>query len=384
MMCPVIGSKGRFKMVSKDQGLLEAIEVEALATTSMHTMTMTAAVLTEQGKPLSIIDNVLIPKPKYGQVLVKILFAGLCHSQLMEIDGKRGEDKYIPHMLGHEGIADVIEVGEGVTKVKPGDHVVLGWIKGSGLENSGTQYQTTDQSIVINAGHVTTFSEYAIVSENRLTQKPLHTPDDLSVLYGCAIPTGLGMVLNAIPENESCTVAFIGLGGIGLSALLSAKIRDFKQIIAIDTNPEKLALALDLGATHVINPLVGNVLRSIKMITNDSGVDYCFESAGSAKTIELGFDIIRRGGKCIFASHPAVHERISLDPFELICGKKIEGTWGGASMPDQDMKKFDAYFKQGLLPLEKLISKQYELKNINDAIIDLKNRKIARALIRCN
>ena len=348
----------------------------------MNISVMTAAVLTEQGKPLSIFDNVIIPKPKHGQVLVKILYAGLCHSQLMEIDGKRGEDKYIPHMLGHEGIADVVEIGGGVTKVQPGDRVVLGWIKGSGLENVGTQYKTSDQSMVINAGHVTTFSEYAIVSENRITKKPQHTPDDLSVLYGCAVPTGLGMVLNAIPENEKATVAFIGLGGIGLSALLSAKIRSFEKVIAIDTNPEKLALALELGATHVINPQTDDILQSIKNITNNSGVDYCFESAGSAKTIELGFDIIRRGGKCIFASHPAAHERISLDPFELICGKKIEGTWGGASIPDQDMEKFDSYFKQGLLPLEKLISKQYELKNINDAITDLKNRKIARALIK--
>lgn len=348
----------------------------------MNSSMMTAAVLTEHGKPLSIFENVLIPKPKHGQVLVKILYAGLCHSQLMEIDGKRGEDKYIPHMLGHEGIADVIEIGEGITKVKPGDRVVLGWIKGSGLENTGTQYQTSDGSMTINAGHVTTFSEYAIVSENRVTKKPLCTPDALSVLYGCAIPTGLGMVLNAIPENENAIVAFIGLGGIGLSALLSAKIRTFEKVIAIDTNPEKLALALELGASEVINPQVDNVIQRIKEITSNVGVDYCFESAGSAKTIELGFEIIRRGGKCIFASHPAAHEKISLDPFELICGKKIEGTWGGASIPDQDMEKFDGYFKQGLLPLEKLISKQYELKKINDAIADLKNRKIARALIK--
>lgn len=345
-------------------------------------MLMTAAVLTEHSKPLFIFDNVLIPKLKRGQVLVKILYAGLCHSQLMEIDGKRGEDKYMPHMLGHEGVADVVEIGEDITKVQPGDRVVLGWIKGLGLENTGTQYRTSDDSITINAGHVTTFSEYAIVSENRVTKKPLHTPDDLSVLYGCAIPTGLGMVLNAIPENECCTVAFIGLGGIGLSALLSTKIRHFDKIIAIDTNPEKLALALELGATHVLNPSTDNVIESVKKISG--GVDYCFESAGSAKTIELGFDVIRRGGKCIFASHPAAHERISLDPFELICGKKIEGTWGGASIPDQDMKKFDDYFKQGLLPLEKLISKEYTLKNINEAIIDLKNRKIARALLRCS
>src|SRR3990167_9707873 len=173
-------------------------------------MMMTAAVLIENNKPLYITHNIIIPKPGKGQVLVKILFAGLCHSQLMEIDGKRGEDKYLPHMLGHEGVGKVIEIGESVTKVQPEDEVILGWIKGSGLEGGGCQYQTSD-GLMINSGAVTTFSEYAIVSENRLIKKPKHTPIELSVLYGCAIPTGLGMVLNSIPENHSCTVGFVGL-----------------------------------------------------------------------------------------------------------------------------------------------------------------------------
>ena len=346
-------------------------------------LTMTAAVLTQHNGLLSIFDNVFIPKPNRGQVLVKIAFAGLCHSQLMEIDGKRGDDKYLPHLLGHEGVGNVIEMGEAVTKVQPGDEVVLGWIKGEGLEGGTSQYQTSD-GLIINSGSVTTFSEYALVSENRLTKKPLHTPSELAVLYGCAIPTGLGMVLNAVPDNFTGTVGFIGLGGIGLSALLSAKLRNFTRVIAIDINPEKLALAKELGATDLINPLEENAYEIVKKLTNGVGLDYCFESAGSAKTIELAFELIRRGdGKCIFASHPPVGEKIALDPFELICGKHIHGTWGGDSIPDSDIKKFDEYYKKGLLTLDKLISKQYLLENINQAIADLKNKKIVRALIQC-
>lgn len=345
---------------------------------------VTAAVLMEQNKPLSIFSNILIPTLKQGQVLVKILFAGLCHSQLMEIDGKRGEDKYLPHLLGHEGVGVVVEIGESVTKVAVNDEVVLGWIKGEGLEGGACQYQTSD-GLIINSGAVTTFSNYAVVSENRITKKPTHTPNELAVLYGCAIPTGLGMVLNAVPENFTGTVAFVGLGGIGLSALLSSKLRHFEKVIAIDVNPEKLQLARELGATHVINPLRDNTHDIIKNLTSNKGVDFCFESAGSAKTIELGFDIVRRGGgKCIFASHPAAHEKIALDPFELICGKQIFGTWGGDSIPDQDINNFDHYYQKKILPLEKLISKQYDLGNINQAILDLKNKKIARALIRCD
>lgn len=358
MMCQAIGLEDHFKM-------------------------MTAAVLMEQNKPLVLLNNIIVPKPGEGQVLVKILFAGLCHSQLMEIDGKRGEDKYLPHLLGHEGVGIVLEIGEGVTKVQPNDEIVLGWIKGEGLESGGCQYHTSD-GLKINSGAVTTFSEFAIVSENRLTKKPKHTPLDLAVLYGCAVPTGLGMVLNTIPEDHRGMVGFVGLGGIGLSALLAAKLRQFKKVIAIDVNPEKLRLALELGATHLINPLEENTQEKVKILTNGIGLDFCFESAGSVKTIELAFDITRRfGGKCVFASHPASDEKITLNPFELICGKKIEGTWGGDSIPDQDINKFDDYYQKKLLPLEKLISKKYLLENINHAIEDLKNKKIARALIQC-
>ena len=370
MMFRAIGLKDRFRSVSV------SVSVRA-------DHMMTAAVLIKQNQPLSILNNVLIPKPKKGQALVKIFFAGLCHSQLMEMDGKRGEDKYLPHLLGHEGVGKVVEIGEGVTKVQPDDEVILGWIKGVGLEGGASQYQTSD-GLMINSGSVTTFSEYAIVSENRLTKKPTHTPSELAVLYGCAIPTGLGMVLNAVPENFTGTVGFLGLGGIGLSALLSAKLRGFEKVIAIDINPEKLQLAMELGATHVINPAHENTAHTVKNLTNKIGLDYCFESAGSIKTIELAFELTRRkGGRCIFASHPPIGEKVALDPFELICGKHIHGTWGGDSIPDQDIQKFDDLYKKGLLPLDKLINKKYALENINQAIDDLKNKKIARALVEC-
>lgn len=343
-----------------------------------------AAVLIEQNKPLEIMDDVMVPLPGRGQVLVKIKYAGLCHSQLMEIQGNRGEDKYLPHMLGHEGVGEVIKIGNGISKVKEGDPVVLGWIKGKGLDGNGCQYKTS-RNIIVKAGGVTTFSEYAIVSENRVTLKPINTPTSLSILYGCAIPTGLGMVLNTIDNRKSkISIAFLGLGGVGLSALLSIKLLNPYQAIAIDINSKKLALAKLIGATHTINPLKKNVFEEIMRVTNHGGVDYCFESAGRIDTIEQAFSIIRpRGGKCIFASHPPSGSKISLDPFDLICGKKIEGTWGGSAKPDEDIKKFDRYYQKGLLPLEKFISKEYSLDKINVAVQDLRNKKIVRALIKC-
>ncbi|EKD72094.1 MAG: alcohol dehydrogenase [uncultured bacterium] len=155
-----------------------------------------AAVLVQPIGSLEIMDDVMVPLPKRGQVLVRIQYAGLCHSQLMEIQGMRGENKYLPHMLGHEGVGKVIQVGQDVSKVKKDDQVILGWIKGKGLEGNGCQYQTS-RKMLIKSGSLTTFSEYVIVSENRLVLKPPHTPQAQSVLYGCAIPTGLGKVFNS-------------------------------------------------------------------------------------------------------------------------------------------------------------------------------------------
>ena len=156
-----------------------------------------AAVLTKLGNPLEIIEGIEVPELRPGQVLVKVSYAGVCHSQLMEARGKRGDDPFLPHMLGHEGTGVVVEIGEGVTKVKVSDHVVLGWIKGEGADAGGTKYMAPNGQI-INSGGVTTFSDYTVVSENRLVPLPEGTPDDLGVLYGCALPTGMGIVLNEI------------------------------------------------------------------------------------------------------------------------------------------------------------------------------------------
>ena len=345
--------------------------------------TFKAAVLINSGQALQLINNIIIPKATHGEVLVRIHYAGLCHSQLMEVQGLRGEDKYLPHMLGHEGVGTVVEVGEGVTKVKPNDEVIISWIKGNGLNTLGHQYRTLDE-VIINAGAATTFSEYAIVSENRVVLRPDATPERLSVLFGCAVPTGFGMVIHNIPENAKGSIAFIGLGGIGLSALLAAKLYHFEQIFAIDVNEEKLILSKELGATHLIDASQHDVVQYVKSLTQGVGVDYAFESAGTTKTIEQAFNITRtHGGACIFASHPPYGEKIQLDPFDLICGKSIKGAGGGGCCQDKDIQMFDRLYAEGKLPLEYLVSKEYPLIDINNAIQDLKSKKIVRALINC-
>jgi len=340
-----------------------------------------AAVLTSVGEPLEIIDNIEVPELKPGHVLVEILFAGLCHSQLMEVRGKRGYDAWVPHMLGHEGTGVVIKTGKGVSKVKVGERVVLGWIKGQGMDPGGVLYRTTDGK-VINAGGVTTFSDYTVVSENRLVSIPDGTPDDLGVLYGCALPTGAGIVMNDIKPEKGSRIAVLGLGGIGISALMVARLYNPSLLIAIDIEDSKLDLAYKLGATHMVNSLLIDPVQAIMDLTNDRGVDYVIEAAGLSSTISQGFAMVRRnGGRCIFASHPESGELVCIDPFEMISGKSLEGSWGGSSNPDRDIPIFGKHYSEGKIDLTHLISHTYTLENINDALDDLEKRKIVRALI---
>lgn len=342
--------------------------------------TFRAAVLTELGQPLQIIEQVKVPALKPGQVLVRLHYAGLCHSQVMEARGHRGADPYLPHMLGHEGSGEVLAVGSAVTKVKPGDQVVLGWIRGQGEEAGGSQYESPIGTI--NAGGVTTFSELTVASENRCVPLPAGIPMDLAVLFGCALPTGAGMVMNQLKPESGARVAVLGLGGIGLSALIALQLFSPAQVIAIDAEPAKLELAKQLGATDTLSA-GPEIVEQVRGLTGGLGVDYCLEAAGSAQTIEQGFAMVKRGGGlCLFASHPPAEQRISLDPFELICGKRIQGSWGGASQPDQDVPRLAELFVRQGFPYQKLLSHSFSLEQINEALDALERRQLVRALIR--
>ncbi len=341
---------------------------------------MRAAILKELNKPLNVVANIDIPTLNKGQVLVRLAYSGVCHSQLMEAHGKRGDDHYLPHMLGHEGSGVVEGVGEGVEKVKKGDRIILGWIKGSGIDAGGTVYLHDGEKI--NAGAVTTFSEYAIVSENRCVPLPDGVPMDVAVLFGCAVPTGAGIVTNTIQPPKGSTIAVFGLGGIGMSALMATQLYDCAKVIAVDIEDKKLELAKLFGATDIINSTKNNPVDYIKELTNGVGVDFSIEASGQTKTIEQSFSSVRNGGGlCVFASHPETGKRISLDPYDLISGKQIKGSWGGACDPDRDIPLLAKLYREGKLPLDKLITKRYKLENINEALDDLKHRRVGRPLI---
>jgi len=345
----------------------------------MSTRSIHAAILYDVHAELAV-ETIEMPTPNPGQVCVKVAYSGVCHSQLMEVRGKRGPDPYLPHLLGHEGAGTVLSIGEGVTKVKPGDAVILGWIKGKGLNVPGSQYRKGDR--IINAGAVTTFSTHTLVSENRCVKLPDGIPMDLAVLFGCAIPTGAGIVLNQINPTEGSSIAVFGLGGIGLSALMTLGLFKCATIIAVDIEDAKLALARECGATHTINSAQTNTIQTIMQLTGGKGLDFTIDASGSTRSIEVAFDCAKKfGGLCVFASHPPAGEKISLNPHDLISGKRIEGSWGGGCNPDTDIPRFADLYLAGKLPLAKLIGRRYRLDQINQALTDLEYRTITRALI---
>jgi S-(hydroxymethyl)glutathione dehydrogenase/alcohol dehydrogenase len=338
-----------------------------------------AGVLENIGKPLAI-RTLKIPNLEVGQVLVKISHSGVCHSQLMEIQGLRGEDKHLPHLLGHEGVGIVLEIGSGVTKVKVGDEVIIGWIKASGISSRNPVFYD-ENGIRINAGLATTFSEITIVSENRVYLKPAFLSDKIAVLFGCALLTGAGMVFNELTPRVDQSVLVLGLGGVGMSALLATLTINPDMIIAADISKDKRKLATDLGIKNVLDPAASSFIQEVKEITK-GGVNLSYECAGSKETIEKAFACLKEvDGHLIFASHPKFGDKLEIDPFDLIKGKTIRGSWGGGAEPDRDIAKIAKLMLESSVNLDTLIGKEFSLEHINTAIDELAHGNSARPII---
>ena len=339
---------------------------------------ISAAVLFKLKNSLKILD-LKIPKLKKGQVLVKIIYSGICKSQLFEISGGRNNSKWLPHLLGHEASGKVVNIGYGVRKVKKGDEVILSWIKSSGIDSEAPNYSHNKK--LINSGKITTFSNYSIISENRLTKKPKDISLIDSTYLGCAFATGMGMVLNETNLKKTSKVVLIGLGGIGLGILLALKYKKINNIIIIDNDKNKKKLAKKFKIKNFYQNLNNLTKNSIYKKFNN-GADICFESAGNVKTIEFGFKIISRSGRVHFASHPDRNSKISIDPHELIIGKKITGSWGGSVQPDRDFKRFSKILKKLKFNTKLINSKVYKLDNINLALKDFKSKKVFRPMLK--
>ena len=338
------------------------------------------AIMVECNQPLQI-KEVELPPLKEGQVLVKVLYSGVCHSQLNEIKGNKGEDKFLPHMLGHEGSGIVEEIGPNVTKVAKGDQVVLTWIKSEGKDVSSSEYHL-ENGATINSGAISTFSQFSVISENRVVKAPATLPPKPAALLGCAIPTGAGIIKNEMNLQKHHSLAIFGLGGIGLSALLYAGSIGCSTIIAIDVNPSKLLLATEWGASQVINAKAEDPVLAIKKLI-PGGVDFAMEATGVKTAMEAAYAAIKDQGMVVIAGNLKKGETINIDPFDLIKGKKIVGTWGGHTNVNRDIMHYAELYLQRKFKFEKLISATYNLENINQAFSDLESGKVVRAIVDC-
>lgn len=343
-----------------------------------------AAILTNQKSDLMLIHDLKVVELTDYQIFIKILYTGICKSQLMEIDGLRGHDPWLPHCLGHEAVGIVEKLGDGVSKVSVGDTVVVGWIVGEGNASESPNLHS-DKLGKVNAGQCTTFSSHTVVAENRVTKLPPKFPVRLAALLGCALPTGAGIILNEMKPKIDDNVLVVGMGGIGISALLTLDALSIKNILCLDVDERKLELARKLTSCKTINTFGMSKLEikeQIKLVSNEVGeFNYSLDAAGRIDTIELAFEALGRQGKCIFASHPEFGQKISIDPFELISGKEIYGTWGGASRPEIIISQLTELFSERFEDLELLVTRYKGINKINEAITDLRENTIVRAIV---
>ena len=338
---------------------------------------MKAAVLRSVNSRLSV-EELDVPEPGRGQLLVRVHYSGFCRKQLEEMDGIR-PDPYLPHLLGHEGAGVVESAGPDVTVASPGDHVILSWIAGPGIQSETPIYGSA--SGPVNAGWVTTFNDYVIVSENRVTQIRDDMPLDKAALLGCAVPTGAGSFLHEEGIKPDSSVVVFGTGGIGLNAIQAAAYRGAGMVIAVDIHDEKLELARIFGATHTVNATQEDPVLAVRRLTGD-GADFAFESAGLIRTMEQAYDAASDTvGKVILAGVNPASEKLCIDPHALHFGKVLTGTAGGFSKPAEDYPRYVDLYLNGEWKLDELITHTFRLDEINDAADTLRTGQAGRVLL---
>ena len=346
-------------------------------------MEMKAAILAAQGEPL-VIDSVQLPRDLLpGQVLVKIHYTSVCGSQVALIDGKRGKDPYLPHLLGHEGSGTVEEAGPGVRTVAQGDCVVLHCGVGEGIESETPNYCWKGGDL--NAGWVTTFNEYAVVSENRLTPIPSDFDLRLAPLFGCATLTGLGAISKAGIEPGN-SVVILGAGGVGLNLIQGAALVSAQPIVAVDLSDQKLHFARQLGATHCINAKQCDLNREIPRIVGDALADFVIDSTGNVEMLEMAYKLTRTDGVTMLISGPKAGYNVSLNPEPLHFGRTVTGFQViTESRPHHQIPRYIKLANAGKLKLRELITDSASLDDINTVVEKMRDGELTgRCIIELN
>lgn len=340
---------------------------------------MKAAILVESTQPL-VVDEIQYPDQlDYGQVLVKIYFSGICGAQLNEINATKGPDKFLPHLLGHEGSGKVLKVGPGVTTVKEEDHVVLHWKPSSGIQGAPAKYTWGDK--VVNSGWVTTFNDHSVVSENRLTVIPKDFDLRIAPLFGCAVTTAVGVINNDARVKIGQSVVIFGMGGVGLNLAQSAAMVAAHPIIGIDINDSKLALGKKFGMTHGYNGLRDNIDERIREIVGDKGADVIIDTTGKARIIEQAYNLTHPNGKTILVGVPLKGDNVSIYTLPLHFAKQLTGSHGGDAVPDVEIPRLIKLMGAGKMSLDGLITHEFSLDEINTALDLMRQGDCGRILI---
>ena len=364
---------------------------------------VTAAVLHGVGEDVKVHDDIEIASPGAGEVKVKIVASGVCHSDLSVQNGTIPLPT--PIVLGHEGAGIIEEVGEGVTGVKAGDHVVLSFVPACGecyfcqrgqsfiCEKSAMQAAggLLDGSTRLTLGGEPlrqmamcgTYGNYAIVPEISVVKIDDDVDLRLAALIGCGVLTGVGAALNTADIRPGDSVAVIGCGGVGLNVIQGAKIAGAGTIIAVDMFESKLDMAKEFGATHVVKADEGDPVGNVTAANGGRGVDVAFEVIGLGPTIEQAINMVRNGGEAILVGVPRMDVILNLNAAFtfLYLAKTVKGCWYGSSNVREDVPKLIALFKEGKLKLEELVSREIGVDGVNEAFAAMQSGEVARSLI---
>ena len=368
-----------------------------------------AAVLREMGaerpygssQPLKI-EEVELDAPEHGEILVRVRAAGLCHSDLSVIDGNR--PRPLPMALGHEAAGEVVEVGAGVADLEVGDHVVFSFVPSCGTcdyclggraalcapgakaNNDGVllggdrRLHQGDATINHHLG-VSGFAEHAVTSRRSAVKIPKDLPFEIAAVFGCAVLTGMGAVVHTAGLRAGQSVLVVGLGGVGLSAVLGAVAGGARQVIAADIAQDKLDMAKSLGATHVVNSTDEDAVEQVKAISG-GGVDIAAEFAGVGPALEFAFAATGKGGKTVTAGLPHPKTRLAVSPVQLVAEERsLMGSYLGGHVPALDIPEYVALYQAGRLPVDKLLTHRLKLEDINDGFERLAKGEAIRQVV---
>ena len=341
---------------------------------------MKAAILVETNQPLVVAD---IEPPRdlsFGQVLVKIHYSGICGAQINEIEGAKGPDKFLPHLLGHEGSATVLDVGPGVRTVKKDDEVVLHWRPSDGLQGEPANYQWNGRKV--NAGWVTTFQEQAVVSENRVTRIEPGFDRRLSPLFGCAVTTAMGVINRDAGVQIGQSVVVFGIGGVGVNIVQSAALASANPIVAVDIVASKLDWARRFGATDAFDANSPDLAQKIREVVGPQGADVVIDTTGRARVIETAYELTHPDGKTILVGVPRKGDNISIYSLPLHFKKVLTGSHGGSADPHIDIPRYVRLLKAGRMTLDGLVTHEFPLDQVNEAIAVVRRGEAGRVLLR--